>query len=383
MRILIAFTFMVLASTAPAQPEQWLNYHTSSEGRSYHWLELTTNPPPNVALPKLNAAPCFARWLTPMDPSGGRWICLDRTGKSGPYNRLFIDSNGNGRLDDESPLNANRTEPYQAYFDPARFVFKGEDGPITYHLLLRFYQYDNSPASLLVSSGGWYEGDVDFGDKKRRVQLIDGNVNGTFDDQSANAYECDRVAVGGAQAGGQAERFLGRMLEVDGELFRIEVARDGAFIKIQKLENVPLGQVRVPEAISEFTAFGENGHFIRKPVHGELSLPTGNYRVQGWTINRKDDKGAAWTLSGYNFNEAANFEVSAGRPATLQIHEPVRAVMQATEATSNEITFSLRLQGQLGESIEMLRAGQRPAGPRLTLANADGSFRYTNSFEFG
>jgi hypothetical protein len=375
-----ALAGVALTTTALAQPEQWLEYHTSPEGRAYHWLDLTTNPPPNVALPKLNAKPYFARWVTPMDPAGGRWICFDRIRKSGPYDRLFIDNNGDGRLDNKSPMNAVRTDQNMAYFDPARIVFKGEDGPITYHLALRFYKYDNNPAQVLIGSGGWYEGMVDLGGTKRRVLLIDGNVNGTFNDMAPNPSDTDRVQVEGDKAG---ERFLGKLLEVDGQLFRIEVARDGAYVKLQKAENVAFGQVRVPENISEVTAFGENGDFARKPAKGEFALPVGKYRVQGWTINRKDDKGAAWTLSGHDFPDAANFEVTADKAAALEIGEPVKAVLQTTEAANNQITFNLRFKGQLGESIEMLREGQRPRGPQLTLTNLDGTFRYTNSFEFG
>ncbi len=111
----ITLAGLVLATTALAQSEQWLEYHTSAEGRAYHQMELTTNPPPGVALPKLNAPPWFARWQTPMDPAGGRWLCLDRTRKSGPYDRLYIDSNGNGRLDDKTPVQA-RLDSYNAIF---------------------------------------------------------------------------------------------------------------------------------------------------------------------------------------------------------------------------------------------------------------------------
>jgi hypothetical protein len=59
---------MFLANAALAQPEQWLQYHIEREGRSAHWLELTTNRPPNVALPKLGAKPLFAHWTTGLDP---------------------------------------------------------------------------------------------------------------------------------------------------------------------------------------------------------------------------------------------------------------------------------------------------------------------------
>ena len=375
----IAFAGLILATTALAQPEQWLEYHTGTDGRAYHQMELTTNPPPGIVLPKLNAPPYFARWQTPMDSTGGRWLCLDRTRKSGPYDQLYIDSNGNGRLDDETPVPA-RVDSYSANFPPAPVIFKGEDGPITYHLAFRFYQYEQNPPQLLASSAGWYEGVVNFDGAKKRIQLIDGNVNGTFNDAAPDPYNSDRVQIEGDKT---TERFLGKMVEVDGKFFKIEAARDGAFVKVQKAENVTLGPVRVPENISEFVAFGENGHFVRKPVNGEFTLPAGKYRIFHWTINRQDEKGVAWTLSGYNFPKTAGFEVAAYKTALLEIGEPVQAELKANENTNRVDTFSLSFLGRQKESIEMLRDGQRPRGPKLMLANAAGTVCYTNTFEFG
>jgi hypothetical protein len=379
MKLKLILTAMALAGTALAQSEQWLEYHTSNEGRAYHQMELTTNPPPGIALPKLNARPYFARWLTPMDPAGGRWLCLDRTRKSGPYDRLFIDTTGNGRLDDEMPLKA-RIDSYNANFPATPVVFKGEDGPVTYHLIFRFYQYEKNPAQLLASSAGWYEGVVNFDGAKKRIQLIDGNVNGTFNDRASNPYDSDRVQIEGDKTG---ERFLGKMLEVDGKFFKIEAARDGAFVKLQKAENVALGPVRVPETISEFVAFGDNGHFVRKPAKGEFTLPAGKYRMVEWTINRKDDKGAAWELSGYNFPETAGFEVVTGKTVALEIGEPVQTVLKTTDATNRQVSFNLSFLGRQKETVQILREGQRPRGPKIMLANAAGTLCYTNTFEFG
>ena len=161
---------MLIAGTLWAQPEQWLEYHTSNDPRSYHSIQITTNAPPGVALPKLNASPYFARWETPMDPNGGRWICFDRSRKSGPYDRMFIDNDGSGRLDNKTPVQAP-LDSNVALFPATPVVFKGEDGPITYHLIFRFYSYENSPAQLLVASGCWYEGNVNFGGAKKHIQM--------------------------------------------------------------------------------------------------------------------------------------------------------------------------------------------------------------------
>lgn len=379
----LGLAMTVVATTVFAQKEQWLEYRTGPEGRGYRYLDVTTNPPPNVALPKFTAQPYFVRWTTPMDPSGGRWLCFDRVRKSGPYDRLYIDTKGDGRLDNKPPLSASRVDEYYAYFDPARMAFKGEDGPIIYHLLLRFMKFERSDVRVLAESGCYYSGMVDFGDKKRRLDLMDGNVNGAFNDSGSSSGDCDRVQVGEDRSEG---RYLGKLIEVDGKFHRIEVARDGAFIKLQKADDVVLGQIRVPETISQFVARGENGHFVRKPAKGELTLPVGKYRVYNWTIDRKDSRGSKWQLMGYNFNQEADFEVTAGQPAAVGVGEPVRMALRATESTNasnNNITFNLDFTGPLGETIQILQGDQRPPGPKLALVALDGSYGSTNTFEFG
>ena len=62
-----------------------------------------------------------------------------------------------------------------------------------------------------------------------------------------------------------------------------------------------------------FVAFGENGHFVRKPAQGRVHAADGQYRIQTWKIDRKDAKGAAWELRAYNFNDSARFEVADGQ----------------------------------------------------------------------
>jgi hypothetical protein len=378
---------VAVAIPALAQTEQWLDYHVSREGRGYRSLTLTTNPPPNIKLPKFNAQPYFAQWTTPMDPAG-RWLCLDRARKSGLYDRVYFDTTGSGRLDDRTPVSTAHSDQYSAYFEPARVVFKGEDGPVTYHLVFRFAQYGDGEPNLMASSGGYYAGKVDIGGKKRQIELIDENVNGTFNDRSAEMNDCDGVALDGDKVG---ERRLGKLLEVDSQFYRIEVARDGAFVKLQKAENITLGPVRVPEGISELVAFSENGHFVRKPAKGEFTLPVGPYHIQNWKIDRKDARGAAWELSAYGLNDSARFEVAAGKAVSLEVGEPMRAVLQVekpmarpgVKVPTNEVTFNLSFEGRYGESLQIMKGNQRPTGPRLTLTSLDGSYRYTNTFEFG
>ena len=266
-------------------------------------------------------------------------------------------------------------------------VFKGEDGPVTYQLLIEFYQYEDNAVELLASAGGWYEGMVNFDGVKKRLQLIDGNVNGTFNDIGAEPSDSDRIEIQDGKAGenpvANSEVYLGKLLEVEGKFFRIEVARDGAYVKVQKAEKISMGRVSVPTNISEISVFGEMGHFTRKPTNGEFTVPAGSYRPVEWTINRKDEKGAAWTLTGSGFPKASKFEAAAEKTTALEIGEPVKAVLEATDGTNHQVVFSLRFEGRQKESIQMLRGGERPAGPKLMLAKTDGTPCYTNTFEFG
>lgn len=376
---LAALAGLAFTLSAAAQKEQWLEYHTGTEPKGYRWLELSTNPPPNVTLPKLTSAPYFGVWKNGLEFNEGRRFCLDRTARSGPYDRLVFDANGNGRLDDDPVVPCQSRDDNSAAFEPAKLVFKGEDGPITYHLIARFYQFDKDRAQLLVGSGGWYEGSVELAGKKRRVQLVDNTVNGVFSDTSTTPSESDLLIILGDKG---VSRYLGKYLELDGQLLQIEVARDGAFLKAQKAEGVRLGKVRVPEVISEFVAFGKNGHFIRKPEKGELTLPSGDYRVNSWSINRKDDKGTAWRLSGSSFTKTGDFTVADTAAVELAIGEPVRAVVQANEGKS-EVSFGLRLLGQLGETVDLMRGEERPRAPRIHIASLTGTFRSTNTFEYG
>jgi len=362
---------------ALAQPEQWLEYSTSPEPMGYRWLELSTNPPPNVPLPKLQPTAYYGRWTNNLEPAGGRWFCVDRSRKSGPCDRAFFDVNGNGRLDDDPAITTTRRDENMSYFEPVKLVFKGEDGPISYHLAVRHYQFDKEDARLLVGAAGYYAGNVTLAGKKRRIQLVDNTVNGAFNDLGEAPDASDRIIVDGEQG---FNRYLGRYLEVDGQLLQLEVAKDGAFLKVKPADGVAFGTVRVPEAITEFTAVGASGHFIRKPAKGEFKLPVGKYRAYAWEIARKDDKGASWTMSGYGSTPAGNFTVAADGVTSVAAGEPVTAALQVTEVKT-DLGFSLQLLGPMGESVQIMRGTERPRAPQLQVAGVD--FKATRNFEYG
>jgi hypothetical protein len=321
----------------------------------------------------------FGRWKNGFEDSDGRLICVGKSTKPGVTDHLYVDSNGNGRIDDEKPVLADRRQSSGATFPPVKLTFKGEDGPISYHLIMRMYQFDRERTRLLLGGGGWYEGEVDFGGKKHRIQLVDTTLNGLFNDRDTDSDKCDTVMIGGER--GQ-RRYLGEMLEVGGQLYKVEVARDGAFMKVRKAEGVQLGTVRVPEGVTSFSAVGKLGHFTRKPDQGALKLPVGDYRVEDYELKRKDDKNVEWKLTGRGFGKSAEFAVSAEAPARVDVGEPVRAIVDATEE-KGRIQFGLKLRGNLGETVDLMKGNQQPRAPQLLVASARGDYRSTNTFEYG
>jgi len=378
----IAVIAITIATTlAPAQDVQWLQYRSASEASSVvrdiglQMLSAAKEKPAGVMLPKFTGSEQdFAKWSTPMVAAGYLWIAVDGR------NKLFIDSNGNGHLNDETGLDPYRSDQDSAYFGPVKVVFQSKDGPVTYHLNIQFNDRRDA-RQLYVRTAGWYEGTITIAGQKKQCMLIDYNANGAFNDRSVNFDQCDRIQIGTAEA--QETRFVGNYIETDGTLYSSEIARDGAYVKFAKAEGVKLGNVRLPESVTEFAAGGENGLFILKPENGQCTLPVGKYRIEHWTIERKDDKDAEWKLQGAYFDDTGLFDVNEAQAAELSIGEPVICTLQASQREPENYYFRQELKGKLGERIELTRNNARPQPPKVRIKNKDGDYDRTFTFEYG
>ncbi len=376
----------VCVVSSGAEEEQWLNYRTSPEAYQVvgdmrmDRLKLSTDKPEQVELPEFKGdSPLFAKWNSPMTKEGYLWVAFDREHKNGSYDRVVIDSNGDGRLKDETFISAHRTESRYSYFGPVPVYFEGEDGPITYHLNFRLY-YREDYKYLYVSSGGWYEGTIRLGDQKMHCMLIDYNSDGEFNDISQNAAESDRIRIGKTEHA--PTRYVGKYLEIDGVLYRPTIARDGAFLTISKADDVVFGNVRAPGEITELTAGGENGLLTVTLENGVGKLPLGKYRLDHWEIDRKDDNNQSWTLRGSGFGKDGDFEVVKDDPVPLPIGEPVLANLEVTQ-TETKYSFNHQMRGQLNERIEILKNGSRGRAPTLQITNGDQTYDRSFQLEYG
>jgi hypothetical protein len=195
-----------------------------------------------------------------------------------------------------------------------------------------------------------------------------------------NAEDCDRIQIGKDDKKGI--RFVGNYLEIEGDLHQLEVARDGAYVKLTAAEGVTFGNVKMPESITEFAAGGENGLFVRKPKDGIFSLPVGQYHIDHWTTERKDDAGNSWKLQGSQFSKSGHFNVIAAEETELSIGEPVISTLAARDRSGKRY-FSQTLKGKLKESIYITLNDKRPPAPKLHIKNKDGTYDRLFSFEYG
>lgn len=375
------------ASMAFGQGEQWLQYRSANEARQivgdmgYQYRQPTSAKPEGVKLPEFKAEkPLFMEMKTPMAASGSVWLAFDKSSPTGQYDRVIIDGNANGDLSDDAAVEPYRRDSNMFMFGPLKIVFSSPDGPITYHLTAELRVYpDGSRTYCLLSGGCWYEGAITVGGVKKHCVLIDYNVNGVFNDKSANPEECDRIRIGAETD--RDTRYVGNFIEVGDRLYKPEIARDGACITLTEATDVSFGAVRVAQGITSFGAGGVNGLFLCKPENGLVKLPVGDYRIERWSIAKTDDKGAKWELQA-SPGDRGTFTVAKDQEKELPIGEPIYSEAQYTKSGSF-YNFSQNLVGRHGERVTLTRNGSQPPPPKLRIRSRDGAYDRALSFEYG
>ena len=391
---ILTVTALILLTFSPitaSEQEQWLSYRSSREAEqivgdmSSQFKELSSDKPQGAELPDFKSnRPFFTEWPSPMVKGGRLLIALDNTHTYGPHNLLYIDTNADGNLKDQTALEAYSSDEYYSYFGPVKIVFEGEDGPITYHLNFRCYTNPNNVNSYLyIYSGGWYEGMIEVEGQKLFCTLIDYNVNGIFNDKSLSSGSTDRIRISKLKDE-RNTKYVGKYFDLYGELYEIDIAKDGAFIKLKKAEDVKYGQIQLQKTITKFLAGGENGLFeIKLDDNGLGKLPVGKYRINIWEIEQKDQTGATWKLEARGYNSSSDFSVTENAKTELAAGEPIIAPMTVTKSSGNEYPVRLSLAGRMGESLYLYRNNVLPSQPKLYIKSLDGSYDKTFALEYG
>ena len=371
-------------SWASAQ-EQWFKYRYSREAESIlgiggsHQLQSIKEAPEGLTGPDLKGAPVlYAKWSTPMVKAGYLWLALGQSKANGPYDQLVIDADCDGALDDQMPIKAHRVDS-TSHFGPVKVVFKGEDGPMAYHLNLRYLgraDYER----LNVLPGGWYEGEVKIGGVRRYCILADQNVNGSFSDKSLTYGQADRISL--AKEGTPEFRLMGRYVEIEKTLYTLDVAQDGAFAEFKLARDVAMGEVKLASPVARITMGGPAGQFDRIPRDSTIMLPVGDYLIDQWTLEAKDKDNVAWTATALSRLKQSHFEVRGAEPVKLRVGEPLVSTLNASK-NGTAYNFNQTLVAALGESVTLKRNGSQAPAPRVHIKDKTGTYDRTYSFAYG
>jgi len=382
-----ACALLAMASAVQGQETQWLQYRSSADAsRLDAWsssreLEALSERPPGVELPEFKCdRPLFAQWKTEMVPAGFLWLAMDKAKGKGSYDLLYLDSDCDGSLADETAIAPHRTDQYRRQFGPVKIVFPGEDGPITYHLNVTRYTYSGDRAGIRAAAGGWYEGRVTLEGKSLRFLLLDFNSNGAFNDLSLHFSDMDAFRL---QSGDDLlVRAVGKYMSHAGKLYRMEIPRDGGSVRFVLAPGLPMGQVRTPPGTGHVAFLGPMYHHRTDPDENDLcQLAAGTYTVEYWNIERKDAMGKVWTMSARESENARPIEVKAGETVDLSIGDGTRADLETTKS-GKSYTFKLKLVGTLGDNVRIApKDGQ--SSPRLTITSADGKYSRPQVFTYG
>jgi len=161
-----------------------------------------------------------------------------------------------------------------------------------------------------------------------------------------------------------------------------ESTQDGKSLTPAVVTDDGYGTVRLPEAITRFEADSVNGLATIEAGKQAERLPVGQYHIRSWKIERKDDQGGVWALTGQYFGQNNPFEIKDGDETKLDVGEPIVATVDARNAGSS-YEFNQVIKGRHDEVIELTRNGAQPQPPKLRIKNKDGTYDRTFSFRYG
>ena len=144
------------------------------------------------------------------------------------------------------------------------------------------------------------------------------------------------------------------------------------------------GILNLPDNVSVELISPEHGMLMLTEEDGQIELAQGQYRLESWTLERKDEAGHIWKLSG-DINTARMIEVGP-EPITLEIQsEPIVCDLNVYPGPQ-AMNFTLGLKGPAGERLRVsgdapgVKSDQLPQ-PTFVLYNTDRSFEKSQKFQ--
>ncbi|MDQ7779101.1 MAG: hypothetical protein RDV41_05265 [Planctomycetota bacterium] len=235
----------------------------------------------------------------------------------------------------------------------------------------------------------WMRGKFSLKGRKVQVALVDGNVNGRYDEfpvSKASFTYADRILLDvdgdGVIACDKLTTYLGyegfdsNFVWMDNTLLEFTIAPDGRSAAIKEVPT-ETGSVRGPDGDWTLSVTSSKGLWHIRGVDGVARVPAGKYGKQRYVLSRKDREGAAWSIVGMwpaaALGKGPTFTVSAGKKKTVKFGPPLKASLQ-TQLQDGSIEITLTMAGSGGEQVPgVYREADRVDSQNYSVLGPDGA----------
>ena len=153
-------------------------------------------------------------------------------------------------------------------------------------------------------------------------------------------------------------------------------------VTVQGQGNLSCGTVETPNGVTIVVINDSGEKIMIEASETAVQLPVGRYRIDNWTIERRNKDGSIWKVTGNNFGKKGVLDVIEGQEVKLSIGEPIVSSLTVSKSDSTYY-LSHHLRGQLSETVDITKNGSRPDAPKLQITNAENSLQETLTFEYG
>lgn len=354
----------------------------------------------------------------------------DRPDSKG-FQVLYFDSNRNGDLSDEKPVNEiGKTvtsipqsagdevnsataevapmEIQYSYF-PA-VVLSAGDGREEYRFLLGHIQYSWFPDGYVMFSAAAYrEGKTKFDGKEHRIVLVDNNSNGCFNDrwtfgdptgatQAVYVYpnygdliyvdpDMNDPRVGYGLSISRDDQFpLADLIVLDGKTYQVSTSATGETVSIEPCV-VPTGIVKNKNKYYNALVFGDKGAMKISGSGKGSVLTEGTWALNSYSIAEDGKKTRSRTYASASTNSATyTFEIRKDRETEMPFGPPFKCIVKVASYTpGNSIArLSLAITDSVGmQCSDLMVKGKRPKEPSIAIASSTGKIIERGRFEYG
>ena len=269
------------------------------------------------------------------------------------------------------------------YFGPAKAVVRHSGFKSIHHFYLRMY--DDS-TQLYAYSTCYFVGKAKFGDKTRKVAVVDGNCNGLFSEYSEDRLLLDLNGDGELTTSGDAAESspLGKYVRVGDTYYAVAVSDDGAVVEVSQ-PAIVLGTIRLPCKNMSVALTSESaGYLGLRSADGIAEVPVGTYEIGRITLKARDTNGSEWRLAAYApTKDKRTLEVLPDQGTALVAGPPLTSRVGA-DVDGYVAALSLSLTGIAGERYHDFKmSDQRPPNPTFEICDAKGKRLLASNFEYG